>query len=167
MTKSSAIGMLGVAAIAMAVGAEGAARAQTTISISMTAAPAAPRLQGPFVIGAKPSTPFLFAIPASGQAPLTFSATGLPAGLTMSSGGIISGTAPAAASYPVSVTAMNAAGTAAATYTLVSGSTLALTPPMGWNSYDSFGPSVTEQEMIDEGTRRRSRCNNAGLLEPS
>ena len=117
----------------------------------MAAPPAAPTLRAPLTYGARPSSPFLFSIPASGQSPLTFSATGLPAGLTIAaSTGIISGTTPAAGSYPVDVTATNSAGSATATYTIVSGNTLALTPPMGWNSYDSFGASVTEQEMIDE-----------------
>ena len=82
---------------------------------------------------------------------MTFAATGLPAGLTIAaSTGIVSGTTPAAGSYPIAVTVTNSAGSASATYTLVAGNTLALTPPMGWNSYDSFGASVTEQEMIDE-----------------
>jgi len=138
-------------ALAIALSLGGSAHAQTTISISMTAPPAAPRLNAPLTYGTRPSTPFVFSIPATGQSPLTFSATGLPAGLTIAaSTGIISGTAPAAGSYPVSVTATNTAGSATATYTIVSGNTLALTPPMGWNSYDSFGASVTEQEMIDE-----------------
>ncbi len=139
--------------LAIALSLCGTAHAQTTISIAMTAPPAAPGLHAPLTTGARPSTPFLFAIPATGQSPLTFAATGLPAGLTIaSSTGIISGTTPAAGSYPVTVTATNGAGSATATYTIVSGNTLALTPPMGWNSYDSFGDSVTEQEMIDEAT---------------
>src|SRR6188472_2020815 len=81
------------------------ARAQTTIMISTTAAPATPRLQAPFTVGNLPATPFLFAIPATGQAPLTFTATGLPGGLTLAQGtGIITGTTPAAGSYPIVVT---------------------------------------------------------------
>src|SRR6185295_12773300 len=124
---------------AIALLSSGVARAQTTITISMTAPPAAPELHAPFTFSAKTSSPFLFAIPASGQAPLTFSATGLPAGLAIASGtGIITGTTPAAGSYPVAVTVMNGSGSATATYALVSGNTLSLTPPMGWNSYDSF-----------------------------
>ena len=145
------------------MGVCGAARAQTTIAISMTAPPAAPRLQGPFTFGARPSTPLLFAIPATGQSALSFTATGLPTGVTIAaSTGIISGTTPAAGSYPIAVTAMNGAGSATATYTLVAGNTLALTPPMGWNSYDSFGASVTEQEMIDEGTAVRQSLQPFG-----
>ncbi|WP_437314834.1 putative Ig domain-containing protein [Sorangium sp. So ce385] len=141
----------------------GAAHAQSTIDISMAEAPAAPRLQGPFVYGAAPSSPFLFAIPATGRAPLEFSASGLPAGLTLApSTGIISGTTPAAGSYPVTVTVTSSAGTASATYTLQSGGTLALTPPMGWNSYDSFGASVTEQDMIDQAQAVRTHLQPYG-----
>ena len=123
--------------------------AQTTITISMASPPAAPRIQPPLVIGATPSAPFVYAIPATGQTPLTFSATGLPSGLAIaSSSGIISGTAPEAGSYPIAVTVSNGSGSAMATLTLVSGTTLRPTPPMGWNSYDSYGASIMQSEVI-------------------
>jgi hypothetical protein len=154
--RSDARHAAAAAILAAALSVCGVARAQTTIAISMTQPPAAPRLQGPLTFGARPATPLLFAIPATGQTPLTFTATGLPGGVTIAaSTGIISGTTPATGSYPIGVTVMNGSGSASATYTLVAGNTLALTPPMGWNSYDSFGASVTEQEMIDEGTAVR------------
>ncbi|WP_437793497.1 putative Ig domain-containing protein [Sorangium sp. So ce693] len=157
MQRPRAFLLLAGATLATTSALSGAARAQSSIDISMTEAPATPRLQGPFVYGAAPSSPFLFAIPATGRAPLEFSVSGLPAGLTLtSSTGIISGKTPAAGSYPVQVTVTNAAGTASATYTLQSGSTLALTPPMGWNSYDSFGASVTEQDMIEQAQAVRT-----------
>src|SRR5262245_23295923 len=91
--KRSRLHHLGAAlALAAAMGASGAARAQTTIAISMTQPPAAPRLGNPFTFGAVPAKPLLFAIPATGQAPLTFAATGLPAGVTIAaSTGILSG----------------------------------------------------------------------------
>jgi hypothetical protein len=150
-------------AAAIALLSSGVARAQTTITISMTAPPAAPALHAPFTFAARPSSPFLFAIPASGQAPLTFSATGLPTGLAIASGtGIITGTTPAAGSYPVAVTVMNGSGSATTTYTLVSGNTLSLTPPMGWNSYDSFGASVTESEMVNEAKAVKSTMQPFG-----
>ncbi len=49
----------------------------------------------------------------------------------------------------MTITVSNAMGTATATYTIAVGDTIALTPPMGWNSYDSYGSSVTEQEFLD------------------
>jgi alpha-galactosidase len=123
--------------------------AQTAITISMAAPPVTPRIQPPLTIGAVPATPFIYAIPATGQAPLTFTATGLPSGLTLAaSSGVISGTAPAAGSYPIAVTVSNSAGSAMATLTLVSGTMLRPTPPLGWNSYDSYGASIKESEVV-------------------
>ncbi len=121
---------------------------QTEITISMDPPPAAPRINGSRVIGWRPGTPFLYAIPATGQSPLTFAAT-LPSGLSIdASSGTISGTTPAAGSYPIDVTVANGSGSATATLTLVVGDTLALTPPMGWNSYDSFYENVREQDVL-------------------
>src|SRR5450432_3219317 len=123
--------------------------AQTDISISTAPPPAVPRVLGPAVVGSKPGSPFLHTVPATGQAPLTFAASGLPAGLSIAaSSGIISGITPTAGSYPIVVTVTNAAGSATATLTVAAGDGLALTPPMGWNSYDSFGSSVTESEVM-------------------
>ena len=123
--------------------------AQTDISISTTAPPAAPRILGATVVGSTPGSPFLYTISATGQAPLTFAATGLPDGLSIAaSSGTISGTTPAAGSYPINVSVSNSSGSASGTLTLTSGSTLALTPPLGWNSYDSFGASVTEKDVL-------------------
>jgi alpha-galactosidase len=131
--------------------AHSAGAAQTTITISTTAPPSTPRIQRPFLIGAKPATSFVYAIPATGQAPLTFSVSGLPAGLTLNaSSGVISGTAPAAGSYPLSVSVANGSGSASATITLVSGNMLRPTPPMGWNSYDAYGASIKESEVVQQ-----------------
>ena len=123
--------------------------AQTDISISTAAAPAAPRILGPTVIGSKPGSPLLYTVPATGQSPLTFAATGLPSGLSIdASSGAISGTTPAAGSYAIAVSVTNSSGTASATLTLTAGATLALTPPMGWNSYDSFIANVKESDVL-------------------
>lgn len=162
MTRRLSVCLLFGAASAVALAPCSTARAQT-VTISMTPPPATPALRAPFRFGALPASPLLFAIPATGEAPLTFAATGLPSGLTLdSSSGIISGTTPAAGSYPVAVTVTSSAGTATATYTLVSGNTLALTPPMGWNSYDSFGASVTEQDMVDQAEAVRASLQPFG-----
>jgi alpha-galactosidase len=135
--------------------------AQTSIAISMTAPPAAPRILGPRVFAAKPGSPFLYTIAASGQAPLTFAASALPSGLSLvASTGTISGTMPAAGSYPLRVTVTNAAGAVTGALTLVSGDTLSQTPPMGWNSFDSFGSTVTEDEVLTAAQAQKA------LLQP-
>lgn len=124
--------------------------AATDITISTAQAPSAPRLHAPASFSARPGSSLLYGVPATGQAPLTFSAQGLPAGLSLTaSSGVVAGTMPPAGSYPVVLTATNSIGSASATLVLVSQDTLSLTPPMGWNSYDSFGGSVTEQETLD------------------
>jgi alpha-galactosidase len=137
--------------------------AQTDSTISTAAPPATPRIQPPFVVGARPASPLSFSIPVTGQAPLAFSATGLPAGVSIdASSGILSGTAPSAGSYPIAITVANATGSATATLTLVSGDTLSLTPPLGWNSYDSFGASITEQEVLQQAQALRATLQPFG-----
>jgi alpha-galactosidase len=137
--------------------------AQTNIAISMTAPPATPRILGPRIFSGKPATPFLYTIAATGQAPLTFAARGLPNGLTLTAAtGTISGTMPPAGSYPITVTVTNAAGVATGTQTLESGDTLSRTPPMGWNSFDSFGSTVTEAEVIAAAQAQRAQLQPFG-----
>jgi len=59
-------------------------------------APAAPRINGPKLTGVRPGSPFLFRIPCTGERPIAFSATGLPAGLKLDPAtGIITGRTPA------------------------------------------------------------------------
>jgi alpha-galactosidase len=115
------------------------------------------------VRGAFAAAPFLYAIPASGQAPLTFSATGLPTGLTLDAAtGIIAGTAPAAGSYSVAVSAANGMGSASATLRILSGTMLRPTPPMGWNSYDSYGASIKESEVVAQAQALRANLQPFG-----
>ena len=162
MSKLHRVSLLPVAiACALAFVADAHA-AQTTVTISMTAAPAAPRIQPPLVVGATPATAFLYTVPATGQAPLSFSATGLPSGLTLSATGTISGTAPAAGSYPIDVTVTNGSGSATATLTLISGTTLRPTPPMGWNSYDAYGASIKESEVVAQAQALKSTLQPYG-----
>ncbi len=143
------LGAVAAAVVFAALAATEARAAQTNISISTTAPPATPQILGSSMVAAVPASPFLYTLAATGQKPLTFAATGLPAGLTLAtSTGTISGTTPAAGSYPVTVTVSNAQGNAQETLNLVSGGPLSRTPVMGWNSYDSFGATVTESEVM-------------------
>jgi hypothetical protein len=117
--------------------------------IGAAAAPASPQFNGPRIVGVRPGTPFLHALAVTGSRPVTFTAAGLPPGLKLDAEtGVISGTAPAAGEYPTTLRAANGAGRAEATLQIVAGDRLALTPPLGWNSYDAFGDSVTEAEVL-------------------
>ncbi len=117
--------------------------------VPSTAFTGSPRLNAPFITGATPGRPFLFRIPASGEAPLSFSASGLPAGLTLDTKtGIITGALATAGRTSVAVTATNAKGRATHALTIVGGTdALALTPPLGWNSWNVWGGSVDDAKV--------------------
>ncbi len=111
-------------------------------------APGEPRINGARVVGARPGNPFLFAIAASGERPMTFAAEGLPAGIDLDTQtGILTGTTPAAGEYRVNLTARNARGSATRGLRIVAGERLALTPPMGWNSWNCFAGAVTQERI--------------------
>ena len=111
--------------------------------------PAAPRINAPRITGGTPGRFFLFKIPATGEAPLTFAARNLPAGLTLDAAtGIITGAIAREGRTAVEVTVTNARGRATNTLTIVGGNdALALTPPLGWNSWNVWGRSVDEAKV--------------------
>jgi len=110
---------------------------------------AMPRFNGALVMGVRPGTPFLHSLAVSGERPMSFAAENLPAGLSLDSKtGIITGSLANAGEYKFKVAAKNSAGKAEAEIKIVCGDKLALTPPMGWNSYDAFGDSVVESEVL-------------------
>jgi alpha-galactosidase len=111
--------------------------------------PAAPRINPPRITGGTPGRPFLFRIPATGDAPLTFAARDLPDGLTLdASTGIITGALAREGRNEVTIDVSNARGRATAALTIVGGpDALALTPPLGWNSWNVWGGSVDDAKV--------------------
>ena len=110
---------------------------------------AAPHFHGAGVVGIRPGTPLLYALTVSGNRPMRFRADHLPAGLNLDeTTGIITGTLTTAGTYQIRFTAKNAAGSAKAYIRIAAGETLALTPPLGWNSYNAFGDNVAEAEVL-------------------
>jgi alpha-galactosidase len=108
-----------------------------------------PRINGPRLFGVRPGHPFLYRIPCTGTRPLTFAVDNLPAGLDIDpTTGIIRGRAPREpGSYVVTLRAKNTTGSAAKDFSIVVGETLALTPPMGWNSWYIHYARVTQEHM--------------------
>jgi len=108
-----------------------------------------PAIHGPQIVGFSPGRPFLFRIPATGHAPLSYAASGLPTGLTIDrTTGSITGTGPAAGSTRVEITVTNSLGKAGRLLTLVGGTGQpARTPPMGWDAYEVYGDSVTDAQV--------------------
>jgi alpha-galactosidase len=108
-----------------------------------------PQINGPKVYGARPGRPFLYRIPCTGTRPIRFTASGLPKGLQLDADtGIITGRVPEKqGQWTVTLGAKNERGTVERPFKIVVGDTLALTPPMGWNSWYIHYNRVTEEHM--------------------
>ncbi|MDD2599192.1 MAG: NPCBM/NEW2 domain-containing protein [Kiritimatiellae bacterium] len=108
------------------------------------AAPETPRINGARIFGVRPNKPVLFTIPATGVRPIKFSAENLPPGLTLDSAtGRFTGSVRQPGTYKIALSAQNAEGKDQREWRLVVGETIALTPPMGWNSWNCFAGAVT------------------------
>lgn len=118
-----------------------------------------PHINGAAVFGARPGSPILYKVAASGQKPIHYSVKWLPAGLSLNANtGIISGVLNKKGSYKMELTVTNSLGKNSRLFTLKIGNQLGLTPPMGWNSWNCWGLSVNEdkvkesaQALIDKG----------------
>ena len=111
-------------------------------------APATPRINGASVFGVRPGSPFQFMVAATGNRPMMFGATGLPAGLKLDSKtGIITGKLTKAGTYNVTLSANNAKGKTTKKFRIVCGDRIALTPPMGWNSWNCFAGEVSAEKV--------------------
>jgi alpha-galactosidase len=110
---------------------------------------AAPRFNGAQIVGVRPNSPLIWSLAVSGERPLEFSAKNLPAGLALDpKTGIITGALAKTGEFDFTASAKNSSGGAKTKIKIVCGDTLALTPPMGWNSYDAFGDNVLESEVM-------------------
>lgn len=107
-----------------------------------------PRINGPKVYGVRPGSPVFFTIPATGERPMTFAADGLPEGLNLDAeSGRITGAVSERGEHKATLRAKNGLGVAEREFRIVVGDTIALTPPMGWNSWYCFFDSVTDEMM--------------------
>ncbi len=112
-------------------------------------APKTPRINGPKVYGARPGADFLYKIPTTGERPITFSAEGLPKGLTLDTEtGIITGKAKQRGTYNVALKAKNSLGSYEKTLRIVIGDKIALTPPLGWNSWNCWGIQIDQDKIL-------------------
>ncbi len=107
-----------------------------------------PRINGAKITAARPGNPFLFRVPVTGLKPITVTAENLPSGLVLNEKtGIISGKVSKAGAYIVKLKAKNSKGECIRNLKIVIGNKLALTPPMGWNSWNVWGLSINEDRV--------------------
>jgi alpha-galactosidase len=111
--------------------------------------PTTPHINGPGIFGVRPGHPFLYHIPATGDRPIEFSIKGLPDGLEVNAKtGDIRGALRKPGEYVVTFQAKNAKGSAEKRCKIVVGETIALTPPMGWNSWNHYASHVTADIVL-------------------
>ena len=115
--------------------------------------PGKPEIHGPMVVGCSAGKPFLFKIPATCSSALRFEAHGLPKGLVLDhEKGLISGKVVSAERSRVVIKALAKNGSTQRVLFIDSRGTLALTPPMGWNSWNVWGTKVTAAHVHDAAT---------------
>jgi len=107
-----------------------------------------PKINGARVFGVRPWSPLLFKVAATGEAPLKYYAKDLPEGLTIDSvNGVITGVVKKKGEYIVNLSVKNAAGIVTRQLKVVCGNILSLTPPLGWNSWNCWGLSVSDEKI--------------------
>ena len=130
-------------------------------------APASPRFNGVPLFGVRPGSPVIYRFPVSGERPMKFTCANLPKGLKLSEAdGVLSGKIEKAGDLTFTVVAENAKGKASQDFTLKVGDRMiALTPPMGWNSWNCWALSVSQekvmssaQALIDKGLADYGYC---------
>lgn len=123
--------------------------------------PKTPRINGASIFGVRPGSPFHYSIPVSGQRPMHFAVEGLPAGLSVdASTGFITGCLKEKGTHKVVLRARNDLGEATKVFSIVVGDNIALTPPMGWSSWNCWGDAVSQdlvlssaRAMVSKGLR--------------
>lgn len=109
-----------------------------------------PKINGAKIVGVGTGSDFIFRIPATGIRPITFYAENLPVGLSLDiNSGIITGNVKQPGEYTVKLTAENKLGKVSRNLKIVVGNRIALTPPMGWNSWNGLGYDVSEDKIYN------------------
>lgn len=110
----------------------------------------APEINGPKIYGCGPNHPFLYRIPVTGERPMRFAAKNLPAGLNLDENtGIITGSIKKRGDYVVKLTVKNSSGTDTRVFKISCGDKLALTPPMGWNTWYAYLGGINANVVRD------------------
>ncbi|MBB5441159.1 alpha-galactosidase [Pedobacter sp. AK017] len=108
-----------------------------------------PKINSAAVFGARPGNPFLYTIAATGERPLVFSASNLPDGLQVDAKtGIITGKVLERGVYTVTLKARNSSGESVKQLRIKIGDTIALTPPMGWNGWNSWARAIDQEKVM-------------------
>jgi len=122
----------------------------------------APRINGAKIFGVRPWSPFLFKVAATGEPPLKYSAINLLHGLKIdATNGLITGSLHKKGDYIVKLRVENSIGVTERELKIVVGDNLSLTPPLGWNSWNCWGLSVSDKKVRQSADAMKS----SGLID--
>ena len=108
-----------------------------------------PRLNGARVFGCRPGSPVHIGLTASGSGPLRYEVDPLPPGLRFDEkSGRFTGRFKQAGRHTLNVHLSGPGGKAKDQIVIHCGSRLAMTPPMGWNSWNGWAVSVSQEKML-------------------
>lgn len=132
--------------------------ADTAGEILTPPAPPSPRINGPSIFGVRSGSKFLYAIPATGKRPMEFHVLNLPEGLHVDSEtGHIEGTLTNPGEYIVTLRAKNDLGSDEKVFRIVVGEKIALTPPMGWSSWNCWGDAVSQDKVLSSARAMKAK----------
>jgi len=127
---------------------ESMARKRIPAEILSPPQPDRPRINAPGVLGAGPNREFQYYIPIVGKRPMKIRVQGLPQGIALDrKTGILRGVTGGPGDYSIEIEAENQLGKDSKEILLKIGSGLALTPPLGWNSWNCWAKSVNESHI--------------------
>jgi alpha-galactosidase len=108
-----------------------------------------PRINSPGIFGVTPGNPFLYTIAVTGERPIDFDVNNLPEGLSLDKNfGIITGKIAKPGSYYTVIKAKNQFGDASKVLKIKVGDTISLTPPIGWNGWNSWAREIDKEKVI-------------------
>lgn len=111
--------------------------------------PLPPRLTGPAITGFRPGSVLRHRLTAIGDGPLRFEADRLPRGVKLDSRtGLLTGSLRAPGRHTIRIAATGPGGRCERDFTLACGNRLALTPPMGWSSWNCWGDHVSAEHVL-------------------
>ena len=108
-----------------------------------------PRINGPRVFGVRPGRPVFFRLPVTGLRPFEITVTGLPDGVMFDpESRLLTGAVARPGTYPIAFLVRNSRGWAKQTLRLIVGDRIALTPALGWNSWNCFMRDITAEKAL-------------------
>jgi alpha-galactosidase len=120
-----------------------------------------PKINSASVFGARPNNSFQFTLLATGQRPMIFAAENLPYGLSIDTNtGIITGKVTEKGDFTTTLIAKNTLGNDKKVVRIKIGDEIALTPPIGWNSW---AREIDREKVIASANAMvKSGLNNHG-----